>query len=296
MGDKTWSKKPVIWTNGKTAYISVVFTWHLKSAKDAATELLHKGYTVHIGGPAAVLNADYFDDIPATVNLMSSLVDTDRDVVFKHNPNATFTSRGCVRRCPFCAVPRIEGDLIELSEWPVRRIICDNNLLACSQTHFDDVIDKLKGVPKVDFNQGLDARLLTKHHAQRLTELDCLIRLAWDDTAYESRFNRAYSILMNAGIPAKKIQVYVLIGYNDTPDDALYRLRTVWSRGSFPNPMRYQPLDALKKNSYVGDSWTDEELKRYTRYWSRLFWFDVRYKIPFEEYTLDKEKRRGKTE
>jgi hypothetical protein len=206
------------------------------------------------------------------------------DMIQRHNLLATFTSRGCVRRCSFCAVWRTEGNLQELDNWPIRPIICDNNLLACSRAHFDSVIDKLKRLPEIDFNQGLDARLLTKYHADRLAELPCLVRLAWDSMAYERDFWRAYELLTSAGIPPNRIRVYVLIGYKDTPQDALYRLSEIWKAGSFPDPMRYQPLDALYKNSYVGENWTKRELARYARYWSRLFWFDVRFGISFEEF------------
>lgn len=272
-----WPKRPIERIEGDTAMLSVVFTWDLPQVYSRAVWLREMGYRVHAGGPAVKLMPDYLADV-AECNGMAV------DALPWHNPAATFTSRGCIRRCPFCAVPRIEGELVELDDWPVRPIVCDNNLLACSRTHFDRVIDRLKPLSGIDFNQGLDARLLTKHHAERLAELDCIARLAWDDVAYERPFRRAYEMLQHAGFPADRIFVYVLIGYNDTPEDALYRLREIWKTGSFPNPMRYQPLDALHKNGFVGEHWTGRELRRYMRYWSRLFWFGVRFKIPFEEY------------
>ena len=36
-----------------------------------------------------------------------------------HNPDATFTTRGCIRACPFCTVPRTEGRFVELQDWTV---------------------------------------------------------------------------------------------------------------------------------------------------------------------------------
>jgi hypothetical protein len=180
-------------------------------------------------------------------------------------------------------VPRIEGELRELDDWPVRPIVCDNNLLACSRKHFDSVIDKLLPLKGIDFNQGLDARLLTKYHAGRLAELDCMVRLAFDNVAYESQFVKAFETLRVAGIPPNRIRVYVLIGYHDTPEDALYRLTTVRELGALPNPMRYQPLDALTKNSYIEKTWTQRQLIRYSRYWSRLLFFE-RMGITFDEF------------
>jgi len=198
-----------------------------------------------------------------------------------HNPQATFTSRGCIRNCPFCAVPRIEGQLRELDDWPVKPIVCDNNLLACSRRHFDTVIDKLKPLPGVDFNQGLDARLLTQYHADRLAELDCMTRLAFDHVNDEETLQAAYEKLRRAKIPKKRIRIYVLIGYHDTPEDALYRLQVVAKLGIDPNPMRYNPLDTMRRDSYVGPGWTDRELARYVRYWANLRWFRA---VPFENF------------
>jgi len=43
------------------------------------------------------------------------------DVLRLHNPDATFTTRGCPRACPFCAVPRIEGKFRELRKGGPRR-------------------------------------------------------------------------------------------------------------------------------------------------------------------------------
>ena len=262
------------WIEGDAAYLSVVFSWQKQTAFQRAIWLRAQGYTVLVGGPAADYDPEFFRG----VGYQSGGI----DALSRHNPNATSTSRGCPRRCSFCTVPIIEGALVELDDWPVRPIICDNNLLACSRAHFDRVIDRLLPVPQVDFNQGLDARLLTDHHAGRLAELDLyLVRLAWDDTKGKRQFMAALYKLWAAGIPKAKIRVYVLIGFDDTPEDALYRLKAIWNLGIMPNPMRYQPLDATRRNQYVAPGWTERELKRYMRYWSNLRHVGS---IPFAEF------------
>jgi len=113
-----------------------------------------------------------------------------------------------------------------------------------------------------------------------------MVRLAFDSVSYESSFMRAYETLRQAGFPKARIRVYVLIGFQDTPEDALYRLRTVADLGIDPNPMRYQALDALERNSYVGPHWTHAELTRYMRYWANLRYMRS---VPFEQW--DGEKR-----
>jgi len=261
------------WVEADTAYLSVPFTWELQNAYQRAVWLRESGYRVRAGGPAVSL----MPEMLAGVAELGGEV----DALPHHNPQATFTSRGCVRRCAFCAVPRIEGELRELADWEPRPIVCDNNLLACSRRHFDTVIDRLKPLAGIDFNQGLDARLLTKHHAARLGELDCIVRLAWDHIDTGNAFMAAYEKLRRAGLPKRRIRVYVLIGYKDTPDDAWFRLRTVWNLGVKPNPMRYNPLDAMVRDSYVGPNWTDDLLRQHMRYWANLVHTAA---VPFGEW------------
>ena len=278
-----WHKDILEWREGETTYISIVFSWHLPQAKRRILNPCFGEKRFVVGGPAVKLNPDYLADI-------AEIGDDIPGMLQRHNPLATRTSEGCIRKCKFCAVPRIEGPLRELKDWPLLPIICDNNLLACSRKHFNAVIDGLKQLDWCDFNQGLDARLLTCHHADRLAELkNPKIRLAWDNTKNESEFMGAFEKLRAVGIAKKNIQCYVLMGYMDTPEDALYRLSTIKALGIMPNPMRFQPLDSEKKNIYVGRNWTHKELIRYQRYWSNLRYLRG---VPFNEFEIDDETRK----
>lgn len=268
-----WPKKTVAWRDNGTVNISVPFTWNLPDAYSKCLFFRDLGYRVRAGGPAVSLMPEYLKRVAEIGGEVGALR--------YHNPWATVTSRGCIRKCPFCAVPKIEGDLRELSKWEPQPIVCDNNLLACSRRHFDKVIDSLKELPWVDFNQGLDARLLTAHHINRLQELKCKVRLAWDNTKDEQYIMKAIAMLRKAGWPVRALSIYVLIGYNETPEDALYRLATIKKLSIHSFPQRYQPLDTLKKNSYVAPSWTQKELFRYIQYWGRQ---RIYANIPFKEF------------
>ncbi len=269
-----WSGGLIDWVEDGVANVSVVFSWQLQQAYQRAIWYRTQGYPVKIGGPAAILHPELYDEI---AELGGSV-----DAPSRHNPKATFTTRGCIRRCKFCAVHRIEPKYLELRDWPIRPVICDNNFLACSKKHFDSVIDKLKLLKEVDFNQGLDARLMTEYHVSRLAELDMkCVRIAWDHSKTEPSFRKAWSLLMDAEFKPGMVRVYVLIGYKDTPEDALYRLETVKQLGGLTNPMRFQPLDVAKKNNYVAPGWTNDQLVRYMRYWSNL---RITSPIPFSEF------------
>jgi hypothetical protein len=272
----SWSNGIAEWIEGDTAFISAVFSWNAQKAYSLCIYYRQLGYKVRCGGQAVWQNPGMFTEFDTSGEV---------DALTHHNPAAAFTSRGCIRHCTFCLVPKLEGSLIELDDWPIRPILCDNNLLATSTAHFDKVIDRLieNQIAGIDFNQGLDARILTDHHAVRFAELprDTIIRLAWDNTATERLYLAAFERLISAGIKPAQIRTYVLIGYKDTPEDARYRLEKVRGLGALPNPMRYQPLDALRRNSYVGENWTNDLLIRFMRYWSNL---KITGAFSFDEY------------
>lgn len=265
---------PLRWEINGTIYLSVVFSWDLPIAERIKVSSKKK---VIIGGPAAKL-AGY--DIPELSYPALSI----------HNPFATKTSTGCINACPFCAVPDLEGDLVELRDWEPRPIVCDNNLLACSRKHFDTVIDRLKLMPFVDFNQGLEARLFTTYHAERIAELKAVkVRFSYD---CEDDQGAVYDAVLRCRAQGMKdIGVYVLIGYEDTPEEAKTRLEWVRSLGIWPNPMRYQPLRATVKDEYVEKGWTKGQLEDMVRYYSRLFFLEH---IPFEEYKYKQHEQEGR--
>jgi len=270
-----WSGGLIDWIENDTAYLSVVFSWQLAKTYQRAIWYKSLGYKVVAGGPAVLYNPQYLKSVALVRNSMDGVLE-------KHNPDATFTTRGCIRQCPFCIVPKIEGDFVELDDWKIKPIVCDNNFLASSKFHFDSVIDKLKSIKGIDFNQGLDARLLNNYHANRLSELDLYcVRLAWDNAKIENKVLGSLQLLMDAGIPKNKLRVYCLIGFKDTPEDALYRLETLKNLGIWVSPMRYQPLDSIKRNQYIGEYWTERELKDYVRYWSKQRFLGH---IPFKDY------------
>ena len=279
-----WAESPLVKKNKDRVYISVVFSWDSLEALRLARYYDDLGKDVSVGGPAVRYNPDWFGSFGSRA---------DYPMLHYYNPDATFTSRGCLRSCSFCAVPRIEGKLIELTDWEAKPVVCDNNLLACSVDHFETVIEKLKPLKGIDFNQGLDARLLTQYHAEKIAELDMkVVRISWDHIKDEAAIMSAWERLRGVGIPKSKITIFILIGFNDTPEGARYRLETVKSLGSMPFPMRYQPLDARKKNSRIGKHWENWLLNAYMRYWARLRFTRA---VPFDEW-LDTYRHRGQKE
>ena len=225
-------------------YGSVPFTWDLPKVK---AKLMNQSFLydeVVLGGPAIYLMPDFFLDLPKV-----SIGPVFRGVLQRIHPLATRTTVGCPRNCMFCGVNRFEPRFKELPDWPDLPILCDNNVLAASQPHFDRVVDRLKKHKWCDFNQGIDARLLTGHHASRLKELNNpVLRLALDSMEYADQWEEAFRKLIKAKIPKKDIRSYALVGFDSGPDEAWKRCKWIEKHGIKPLPMWFHPLDSLQKN------------------------------------------------
>ena len=108
-----WIKGVAHWVENGTAMISVAFTWRLPEARRLAEYYQRLGYSVRAGGPGTFTQRKYLADV-AEVGGDSS------DAVARHNPMATFASRGCPVGCWFCIVPKMEGREFSLfPEFPV---------------------------------------------------------------------------------------------------------------------------------------------------------------------------------
>jgi hypothetical protein len=185
-----------------------------------------------------------------------------------------FSSRGCLRSCTFCAVPRIEGKLnsekksIKHLIWPghKRVILFDNNFLASSGWRY--VLDEIEELNlRVDFNQGLDARLITERVAKRISglKIDRFVRLSYDYPSMGPYVKKAISLLKAHGIDGRNILVYTLYNFTDSPQDLFDRVKSTLTWGAVSYPMRYQPTNTLSKNTYVAPNWDETRLNAVQR-------------------------------
>ena len=214
-----------------------------------------------------------------------------------HDAYFGYASRGCVRKCSFCGVPKLEGaqrempPLSNLVNGVTERhgekkdlVLMDNNVTASAR--YKEVIAEIRdlgftpgaklsrnGQPpvkrRVDFNQGVDARILAKSD-MFLREMSTIcispLRIAFDHIGVRKVYEK--SIRMAADNQITSLSNYMLYNFMDTPTDLYLRMRLnidlneelgirIWSF-----PMRYQPV-TLKDRSHVGDKWN--------RYYLRSF-------------------------
>ena len=263
-----WPKAPTCWIDNKILYISIPFTWNLPDVKSMLMQRSLFWNHAVVGGPAIDLMPDFIDLEWVSIDRSCHKARHPRsDPLKRINPMATRTTIGCIRKCKFCAVPRIEGPLVELEDWDDKPILIDNNLLAASQQHFDRVIDRLVKWKWADFNQGLDSRLLTTYHAERLKQIKKpMIRLALDDISYQDQWSTAFEKLRAAGIAKTNIRSYALLGFKTGPDEGWKRCEWIESHGIRVLPAWFHELDALRQNDVTERQkelgWTDTERKR----------------------------------
>jgi len=254
--------------------------------------------------PARALKLDayseelYSDDVdgPAIEDLVPDYTILDqieyqypvRDAYF------AYASRGCIRKCAFCGVPKLEGAQrdsasltsvvrnIEAHYGPKKDLILmDNNVVASAR--FQEIIAEIRDlgfVPnakltvgrtpvqrRVDFNQGVDARILCKDPGYlRALATICLkpLRIAFDHLGLIQPYEQAVRYAHEFGLMS--MSNYMLYNFHDDPADLFERMRInvklneelgirIWSF-----PMRYQPT-WLPDRSHIGEKWTRYQLR-----------------------------------
>lgn len=258
------------------------------------------------GPPASALKLSSEDGYLSTDDLMGESIETrvpDYTILEHigyiypvHDAYFGYASRGCVRKCHFCGVPKLEGAQREMpplsnlvlgitEKYGVKKdlILMDNNVTA--STRYKEVIAEIRDLGfrpgatlerdgkqvkrRVDFNQGVDARILAKS-PMYLKEMSTIcispLRIAFDHVGVRKVYETSVRMAADNGITS--LSNYMLYNFKDTPEDLYTRMKLnialneeigvrIWSF-----PMRYQPV-TLKDRSHVGECWN--------RYYLRTF-------------------------
>lgn len=257
-------------------YVTSLFTWAWKSVWEAVRcyKRFFPDVELWLGGLYASLMAEHAklsgaDYIYSGIFEEAEELMPAYDLVPKWDGSIIFSSRGCNRHCPYCAVWRIEGSLNSCKRTVkhlvyskhTRIILWDNNILQSPYSH--EILDELIELDKsVDFNQGLDARLITDEVAKRLSKMRLLCaRLSYDHNAVRWHVKKAIEKINSYGIRRRSILVYILYNFRDNPDDFFSRMKDVLSWGAVVYPMRYEPLNALERWKFVDRNWDAERLE-----------------------------------
>lgn len=276
-------------------YITTLFTFQWKTTIDTIKfyQRNKSKAPVEVGGILASLLPDDLEKetgIKPRVGLWDEVdrLKPDYSVIEKaysyytNNASFAYTTKGCPNRCSFCAVHILEPQYVnyiplsnQLNTNKKDLILLDNNVLASKD--FNLIVQEIidcgyqkdamfgKAHRYVDFNQGLDARLLDEEKMELLSRLALRpIRIAFDSIKLKKTYIE--KILLSRKYGIKHISNYILFNHKDTPDDFYERLRInialneEYGLNIFSFPMKYMPLDA-KDRKYVGPNWTKTQLR-----------------------------------
>jgi len=199
-----------------------------------------------------------------------------------------YATRGCPNHCDFCAVYRIEPffehylpikkqvrGIEEIYGSKQNLVLLDNNVLASEKFEriIGDILDLgfYRGATLnskmryLDFNQGLDARLLTPKKMTLLAKTAIRpIRIAFDFISMKDTYVSCIKLARDKGL--LHLSNYILYNYLDTPQDFYERLRINCVLNEklgikiYSFPMKFIPLNA-KDRSYIGPNWNRKLLR-----------------------------------
>ncbi|TVM13723.1 hypothetical protein DPQ33_18175 [Oceanidesulfovibrio indonesiensis] len=261
---------------------------HDSKLEELAKSNSEYAYLLKAGCTIDNLPPDY--DIVADNTKYSKIID---------NSFFMYSTKGCPNKCAFCAVRKLEPKYVDYipikprieilrSEVGDRAglLLLDNNI-AASDTFFQ-IIDEIKDsgyaanekmvyqkngrtIYKkrfVDFNQGVDLRLLDEEKMKALATIAIdPLRLAFDDISLADQYIEKTCLAISCGI--KRLSNYMLFNFKDKPED-LYKRMEINTQiikdhqdenvKIFSFPMRYSPIDQTNR-SYIGKHWTKREIR-----------------------------------
>ena len=236
------------------------------------------GYCITTINGREIYDKEKDKELPAEIEQMKP----DYSIYPQYGFAISMTSRGCPRGCPWCHVAPKEGrasikvaDVDRFYDGQESVEVLDPNILACR-----DRIDLLEQYREtgaaINYNQGLDIRLMTERVAEILTRTKLKgLHFAWDNPKDDLVDSFRMWADIRGGKPSdhgrRNGTVYVLTNFDSTMEENLYRIYTLRDLGFNPYVMVYDKPNAPR------------EIKHLQRWCNNKFVF---HKTPrFEDYS-----------
>jgi hypothetical protein len=197
------------------------------------------------------------------------------------------TSRGCVRRCKFCGVWKIEPKFefkksIKNEIRSSQLIFYDNNLLA--NPYIEDILEeiadtKFNGKAVLCESQcGFDGRLLTPKLARLIKKAHFQYpKIAWDGPYSEHKnIKKQLDMLIDAGYSNKDISIFMIYNWEQDFHEMEKKRLKCWEWKVQISDCRYRPLDQTYDNYspkkeqtnydyFIHSKWTDADVKQFRK-------------------------------
>lgn len=211
-------------------FVSVIFPINKKVVKVLNCD------DVHFGGSGYNLDVE--------LDPIIDFSDEDYSLYDEKETSYGFLTRGCIRNCAFCFVPKKEGKLRKYRD--VKDIVkhkkakfMDNNILAYDKA--DKILQELVDMKlKCQFNQGLDIRLLTEKKSELLSKMNYWGEyfFAFDDIRYEKIIQEKYDLFRKHVPKDWKVKFFIYCNANMPIKDVVYRVNWCKENKALPYLMR----------------------------------------------------------
>lgn len=241
--------------------------------------------------PDAILGGTGTNSLATVEEIIGDHAGLDYEPWPTFNSSIGFTQRGCRLACKFCVVPKKEGkpkaastiaEIWRGKPWPKHIHLLDNDFFGGPfwQERIAEIRD---GGYKVSFTQGINVRAMTPEVAAAIATIEYrdnkfqnrTLYTAWDNLKDEDVFFRGVDTLEAAGIPAKHLMAFMLVGFDkkETWERIHHRFNRMVTRGIRPYPM---PFDQKRRDLKQFQRWAVTGLYR---------------AVPFDQYDSGRRRR-----
>lgn len=267
-GDSVEWYEPMFSGHMDVVYMSKVFSFTDDYQYHIDADRIHKGgsgYAIETVNGIEQYNKAMDAPLPLHIEHMMP----DYSLYNIHDIAYGFLTRGCPRGCAFCHVKDKEGrytykvaDLNEFWNGQKNIVLCDPNILACKV--WRDLFDQLQDSKAwVDFNQGLDIRMMDDEKAKALSCIKTKkLHFAWDRYQdKETILPRLQRFRELSNVRQKDLVVYVLCGFDTTFEQDLERINILREIGFAPYVMLYDKehipahTDLRRLQRWVNSRW-----------------------------------------
>lgn len=197
-----------------------------------------------------------------------------------------FLTRGCIRNCRWCLVPKKEGYIHKYREWQdvVRQgsdelLLMDNNILAC-EFGIGQLEELSETKIKLDLNQGMDARLVTNDIAKILAKINWkkYIRFSCDQLSQIEPVIQCAELLEKNGLKTYRLFIYCLLT-KDREDN----LKRIYAMRKIKNATVYGMPEKNPALGIMPDHWQNVMAQKYiySGQWRTIDWPEWEQQHPY---------------